>query len=68
MKKQKLILAIFINTSKKCFWSKKISILCTGSKVAFWKNLKIAKMALMNPCMKFEISFDQKLSFEALHR
>ena len=26
----------------------------TGSKVPFWQNLKIAKMALLNPCMKFE--------------
>ena len=35
-------------------------------KNSFWRNWKIAKMALMNPCMKFEIFFDQNHSFEAL--
>ena len=46
--------AIFINASTECFWPKKIQISCKGSKVPFWKNCKIAKMALLNPCMKFE--------------
>ena len=38
------------------------------ARVQKWHFGKIVKMALMNPCMKFEIFFDQKLSFEALHR
>ena len=56
----------FHNASKECFWPKKFQISCTGPKAPFWKNLKIAKMALLNRCMKFEFSFGQKLSFEAL--
>ena len=35
-----------------------------GTKVPFWKNWKIAKMALLNPCMKFEILFGQKHFFK----
>jgi hypothetical protein len=54
----------FHNDSKECLWPKKIS--CTGSKVPFWKNRKIAKMALLNPCMKMKIVLGQKNSFEAL--
>ena len=46
---------------QKNFW-----ISCTGLKVPFWQNWKIAKMALLNLCMKFEIFFGQKHSFEAL--
>jgi uncharacterized Fe-S radical SAM superfamily protein PflX len=42
------------------FW-----ISCTGSKLLFCQNWKIAKLALLNPCMKFKISFGQKTSFEA---
>ena len=41
-------------------------IFITGSKVPFWQNGKIAKMALLNPCMKFKNYFSQKTSFEAL--
>ena len=36
------------------------------SKVTFWQNWKIAKMALLSPCMKFKNVFGQKTSFEAL--
>ena len=46
---------------QKIFW-----ISCTGSKVPFWQKWKIAKMALLNPCMKFKFFFGQKYSFEAL--
>ena len=45
----------FHNASKECFWPKKNQISCTGSKVP-----------LLNPCMKFDIIFGQKHSFEAL--
>ena len=38
------------------------------SKVPFWQNGKIAKMALLNPCMKFKKIFCQKTSFEALQK
>jgi hypothetical protein len=31
-----------------------------------WQFFNFAKMALLNLCMKFEIFFDQKHSFEAL--
>jgi hypothetical protein len=44
----------FHNTSKECFWSKKIQILCSGSKVPFWQFFTFSKMALLNQCMKFE--------------
>ena len=37
-----------------------------GSKVPFWQFLHSAKMALLNPCMKFKFFFGQKTSFEAL--
>ena len=33
---------------------KKIQISCTGSKVPFWQFFNFAKVALLNPCMKFE--------------
>ena len=56
----------FIMLQKNTFGQKKFWISCTGSKVPFWKNWKIAKMALLNKCMKFKIFFDQKYSFEAL--
>ena len=56
----------FHNASKEVFWQKKFWISCTGSKVPFWQNGKIAKMALLNPCMKFKNFFAQKTSFEAL--
>ena len=53
---------------KNTFGHKKFQISHTGSKVPFWKNWKIAKMALFNQCMKFENFFDQKYSFEALRK
>ena len=56
----------FIMLQKNTFGQKKFRISCTGSKVPFWKNWKIAKMALLNRCMKFKIFFGQKTSFEAL--
>ena len=61
------LISIFIMLQKNTFGQKKFQISCTGSKVPFWKNWKIAKMALLNPCMKFEIFFGQKHSFEALN-
>ena len=44
----------FIMPQKKSFGQTKFWISCTGSKVPFWQNGKIAKMALLNPCMKFK--------------
>jgi hypothetical protein len=38
----------------------------TGLKVPFWQYFNFAKVALMNPCMKFEKKFGQKHSFDAL--
>jgi hypothetical protein len=40
---------------KKAFGQKKIQISCTGWKVPFWQFLDFSKMALLDPCMKFEI-------------
>jgi hypothetical protein len=51
---------------KKSFGQIFFLISCTGSKVPFWQDVKIAKMALLYPCMKFKIFFGQKSSFEAL--
>ena len=59
------LIGIFIMLQKNTFGQKKFQISCTGSKVPFWKNWKIAKMALLNRCMKFKIFFGQKYSFEA---
>ena len=56
----------FIMNRKKSFGQMFFWISCTGSKVPFWQNVKIAKMALLNPCMKFKKKFGQKTSFEAL--
>ena len=47
----------FHNTSKEVFWSKKFWISCTGSKVPFWQFFFFAKMALLNPCMKFKNTY-----------
>jgi hypothetical protein len=44
----------FHNASKECL------------KVPFWQFFNFSKMALLNPCMKFEKKFSQKHSFEAL--
>jgi hypothetical protein len=43
----------FHTVSKECFLPKKFQFSCMGSKAPFWKNGKIAKMALLNPRMKF---------------
>ena len=56
----------FIMPQKKSFGQKIFWISCTGSKVPFWQNGKIAKMALLNRCMKFKSFFGQKTSFKAL--
>ena len=52
---KKILLAIFIILQKNDFGQKNFWISCTGSKVPFWQNWKIAKMALLNLCMKFKI-------------
>ena len=66
MLRKNFLIAIFIMLQKNAFGQKKFQILCTGSKVPFWLFFNFAKVALLNPCMKFEIFFDQKYSFEAL--
>ena len=53
---------------KEVFQPKKFWISCTSSKVPFCQNWKIAKMALLNPCMEFKFFFGQKTSFEAFWR
>jgi hypothetical protein len=35
-----------------------------GSKVPFWQFFSYFKMALLNPCIKFEIFFGQKHSLK----
>ena len=49
-----LVNGTFIMPQKKSFDQKKFRISCSGSKVPFWQNGKIVKMALLNPCMKFK--------------
>ena len=61
-----LVNGTFIMPQKKSFGQKNFWISCTGSKVPFWQFLHFAKMALLNPCMKFKNFFGQKTSFEAL--
>ena len=56
----------FIMPQKKSFGQRIFWISCMGSKVPFWQFLHFAKMALLNPCMKFKKIFGQKTSFEAL--
>ena len=56
----------FIMPKKKSFGKKNFWISCRLSKVPFWQNGKIAKMALLNPSMNFKIFFGQKTSFETL--
>ena len=51
---------------KKSFGLKKIWIPCTDSKVPFCQNWKIAKMALLTPCMKFKKKIARKTLFEAI--
>ena len=57
---------IFIMLQKNTFGQKIFQISCTGSKVPFWQFFNFSKMALLNRCMKLEIFFDHKYSFEAL--
>ena len=47
---------IFIMIRKKFFVLKSFWISYTGSNVPFWQNWKIAKMALLNPCMEFKMA------------
>ena len=47
------LIAIFIMLQK-ILSAQKNQISCTGSKVPIWKNWKIARKALLIPCMKFE--------------
>ena len=61
-----LVNGTFIMPQKKSFGQKNFWISCTGSKVPFWQFLHSAKMALLNPCMKFKKIFGQKHSFEEL--
>ena len=51
----------FIISQKKSFGQKKIWISCTGSKVPFWQFFHSAKMALLNPRMKFKFFFAKRL-------
>jgi hypothetical protein len=44
---------------KNAFGQKKLQISKTGLKVPFWQFFIFAKMALLNPCKKFEIFFGQ---------
>ena len=66
MLRKKNLTAIFIMLQKNAFGQKIFWISCPGSKVPFWQFFNFAKMALLNPCMIFEIFFCQKHSFEAL--
>ena len=59
-----LVNGTFIMPQKKSFCQKKFRISCTGSKVPFCQFFHSAKMALLNPCMKFKKKFGQK-TFEA---
>ena len=54
------LIPIFIMPQKNAFGQKKFWISCTGSKVPFWQNWKIAKMVLLSPWLEFENSFSQK--------
>ena len=56
----------FIMPQKRSFGRNFFWISCTGSKMPFWQFFHSAKMALLNPCMKFKKKFDQKPSYEAL--
>jgi hypothetical protein len=61
MLRKKFLIAIFIMLQKNAFGQKKIRISCKCSKVPFWQNWKIAKMALLNPCMKFKFFLTKRL-------
>ena len=56
-----LLIAIFIMLQKNTFDQKKFWISCMGSKVPFWQKWKIAKMALLNPCIKFKIFLNKSI-------
>ena len=49
---------IFIMLQRKSFGQKKFWIPRTGSKLSFCQNWKIAKLALLNPCMEFKKSHE----------
>ena len=49
------LITIFITHRKNTFGQIFFQISCTGSKMPLWQNWKIAKMAFLKPCMKFEI-------------
>ena len=49
------LIAIFIMLQKNAFGQKFFQISCTGSEVPFWQFFNFAKVAPLNPCMKFEI-------------
>jgi hypothetical protein len=61
-----LFIAIFIMLQKNTFGQFFFQISYTGLKVPFWQFFNFSKMALLNPCMKFDFVFGQKHSFEAL--
>ena len=67
---QNLTKGSFTPHQKKAFSPKNIQIYCRASKIVityiFWCISKFAKMALLNPCMKFKKKICQKDSFEAL--
>ena len=50
----------FTMPRKKSFGQNIFWISCTGSKVPFWQNGKIAKMALLNTCTKFKKKIQPK--------
>ena len=55
---------IFITLWKKSFSPKNFWISCTSSKVPFCQNWKIAKVALLNPCMEFKKKLAKRLLFK----
>ena len=57
------LIAIFIMLQKNTFGQKNFKF---HAQVPFWQFFNYAKVALLNPCMKFENFFDQKHSFEVL--
>ena len=60
------LIAIFIMLQKNAFGQKKFQISCTGSKVPFWQFFNFSKMALLNPCMKFDFVWKIFLLFNHL--
>ena len=56
----------FIMPQKKSFGKKKFWISCMRSKVPFWQNEKIAKIALLNPWIKFKFFFSTVCDYTVL--